>query len=581
MEEAVKTTGNYREIVHRRLALGVSVAVALSLLTLVVALGLPAIYKSKAVILIEQQEIPQDLVRSLITGYADQRIQIIAQRVLTNANLKEIIEKYNLYEEERRNEPLELVMERMRDDILVEPISADTVDQRSGKASKATIAFQLAFDSKSPLLAQRVANDLVSLFLNENLKQRTQATEETLQFLTEESTRLRASVASLEAALAEFKEQNSGALPELTQLNLQLLTSREQDLVQLENQLRSLEQQKVYLESELAQQQPTTALFSSTGQRIPTPEDRLAQLENEYTALRARYGEAHPDVVAMQKEISSLRQRAGSQRAATELEAHRDMLVAELSAAQERYSSAHPEVKRLRRELDSLSQQIDSAQREAVESRAQREPDNPVYIQLKARLEATLAEVEALRGRQASLQKKIDEFEARLTAAPQVERKYRALSRDYENALVKYQEVLAKKQEAEISKSLESEQKGERFTLIEPPITPEQPDRPNRAAIGVLGVLLALAGGVGAGALAETLDQRIYGRLGVVRVVGIPPLAVIPALETKAVRRSRVKRHVLITAIVVIVVLILLAAFNFVIMPLDVFYFRAIRALGM
>src|SRR5690606_18713760 len=150
--------------------------------------GLPAIYKSRGIILIEKQDIPEDLVRSLVTSYADQRIQVISQRVLTTANLVEIIEKFGLYAEERAKDPIEAIVQQMREDITVEPISADVVYDR-GRAAKATIAVEIAFDSKDPATARRVANDLVSLFLNENLKQRTEAAEETLNFLTEEAER--------------------------------------------------------------------------------------------------------------------------------------------------------------------------------------------------------------------------------------------------------------------------------------------------------------------------------------------------------------------------------------------------------
>lgn len=578
MDEAIIRMTDYKAAIRRRLPLAVFVTAILSLIVLGIAFGLPPIYRSRAVILIEQQDIPQDLVRSLVTSYADQRIQVIAQRVLTNANLQTIIEKFNLYEDERKRDPLERVLEQMRDDINIAPISADIIDQKSGKASKATIAFELSFDSKTPAFAQRVANDLVSLFLNENLKQRTEATEETLDFLTAESGRLRLKVAEFETKLADFKEANASSLPELTALNMQLLNGKEQDLVQIQNQLRSLDQQRVYLESELAQQQPTTALFSSRGERMLTSADRLKEAENEYISLSARYGAAHPDVVALRKEIASLKSELGKRTPASELIARRDSLAADLAVAEERYSSDHPDVKRLRRELDAVSEELS----EAAEGGASEtpEPDNPVYIQLKARLEATMTEIASLERQREALHGKIEQFETSLTAAPQVEREYRALTRDYENALANYQEVLAKKQEAEIARSLETEKKGERFTLIEPPITPEEPDRPNRAAIVLLGMLLATGGGVGAGVMAESLDERLYGRSGVARVVGIPPLAVIPVLENQASRHRRMRRRAVIVLGGLAVLFLVALLIHFLVGPLDVLYFRVLRVLN-
>ncbi|MBX9695766.1 MAG: lipopolysaccharide biosynthesis protein, partial [Cyanobacteria bacterium] len=306
MQEALSLGASYGPIIKRHMSLALTTGFILLLLTAALALGLPSYYKSKAVILIEAQEIPQDLVRSLVTSYADQRMQIIAQRVLTNSNLTTIIEKYNLYVSKREREPLETILEDMREDITMEPVSADVMDPKQGKAVKATIAFELAYENRDPVIAQRVASELVSLFLNENLKQRTETSTETLDFLTAESEKLRKEVATLESKLATFKKGNVERLPELTNLNLELINRNEQQMTQLDGQLQSLQQQRVYLESELAQQKPTTLLISETGERILGPADRLKVLESEFVPLAARYGANHPDVVAKRKEIDSL-----------------------------------------------------------------------------------------------------------------------------------------------------------------------------------------------------------------------------------------------------------------------------------
>ncbi len=110
----------------------------------------PATYRSTGTILIEQQEVPVDLVRSMVSSYADQRIQMISQRVMTSDNLMRIIDRYQLYPEQRRKEPREVLLTRMRDDIHFSMISADVVDPRLGRPAKATIAFSVSFDNRSP-----------------------------------------------------------------------------------------------------------------------------------------------------------------------------------------------------------------------------------------------------------------------------------------------------------------------------------------------------------------------------------------------------------------------------------------------
>ncbi|MEK9140750.1 MAG: Wzz/FepE/Etk N-terminal domain-containing protein, partial [Nitrospirota bacterium] len=163
---------NYATMFHRRRTLIFLIGGALLGLSLTAAFLWPATYKSMATILIEEQEIPSDLVRSTITSYADQRIETIKQHVMSRTTLGKVIEQYDLYAEQRKSTPAEEVVKRFAKDIDVQVISADVVDKRTHSPTKATIAFTVAYQSKSPDLAQKVANELTSLFLGENLKSR-------------------------------------------------------------------------------------------------------------------------------------------------------------------------------------------------------------------------------------------------------------------------------------------------------------------------------------------------------------------------------------------------------------------------
>src|SRR6202034_1748049 len=164
---------------------------AAAIITMLVAILLPATYRAMATILIEQQEIPQELVRSVITSFADQRVQIISQRVMTTQNLLSLIERYDLYPEIREKQPREVLLAKMRDDIGMHMISADVIDPRSGRPTQATIAFSVSYQSRSPDLALKVANELTTLYLNENLTSRTQLGQQTSTFFSEEATRQR------------------------------------------------------------------------------------------------------------------------------------------------------------------------------------------------------------------------------------------------------------------------------------------------------------------------------------------------------------------------------------------------------
>ncbi len=581
MDQDVKTLHDYLSVIRRRKSQMLWAGLLILAASLAVAFGLPPVYRSTGTILIEQQEIPVELVRSTVTSYADERIQVIGQRVMTSANLLGIIDKYNLYPDERKREPAEVVVEDMRKDIKVDMVSADVVDPRTGRPTQASIAFTVSYESRAPQLAQRVSNELVTLYLNENLKTRTQLASDAAKFLAEEGRRLSEQIAELEKKLAEFKERNAGLLPELAQLNLQLMDRTDREVLEVERQISSLEERKILLHAQLAQVNPMEKLVAETGERILGPADRLKVLQSQYASLTALYGPDHPDVVKTRKEMRALQAQVGGADASSDLQRRLDGARAELAAASEKYGPEHPDVRRAQRSVASLERELAQASVRRGSARSSAPPDNPAYVQLQAQVNAADTELKTQRSKREELKQKLTEYENRLTQGPQVEREYRALTRDYENAVAKYQEIKAKEMQAQLAESLETERKGERFTLIEPPMLPEEPVKPNRLAIAFLGLVFSFAGGIGGAAVSESLDTTVRGRAAVADLLGAPPLASIPRIETDRERRRRNRRPVWW----VLGLLVLLAAAALVVhlfvMPLDVAWYVAMRRLGL
>ena len=584
MEEDVKGLGEYLEILVRRKKQFFIPALLIIAASAALAFGLPSIYRSEATILIEQQEIPNDLVRSTVTSYAGERIQVISQRVMTTQNLSRIIDEYELYADDRDSKSIAVLVEEMREHIDLDMISADVVDPRSGRPVTATIAFKIAYSGEGKRVTQKVTNELVSLYLNENLKQRTAHAVETSSFLTEEAGKLQNQVKELEAKLAEFKEANINNLPDLQQLNIQLMERAERDLKDKQQQIRSLEERRIYLQSELAQMDPSSQLYSVDGKRVLSSTDRLKALETEYVSLSARYSSNHPDLRKMEKEIAALKLETGAVSVdINEIRRNLTSLKSEMAVLRDRYSKDHPDVKKLQRAIDQNEAKLRSA-RESGRPRhrqmASGEADNPAYIQLQAQLKAADSELRSLRSSVKEVEGKIGDYEKRLLESPQVEREYRDLTREYENTLAKYQEVKAKQFQAELAESLERESKGERFSLIEPPQLPEEPDKPNRVAILFLGFVFSLAGGFGTVAVAESMSDAIRSPKALMAVTNAPPMIVIPYIEVHAdiVRRRYHLAGFALLSLLAIGSAVLL--FHNFVMPLDVAWFVIQRRLG-
>jgi succinoglycan biosynthesis transport protein ExoP len=575
----IQTDPNLRQhlaILRRRKHWFLGAALLLLLAGVALAFGLPPVYRSQSTILIEQQEIPQDLVRSTITSFADQRVQVISQRVMTRSNLLDIIRKFNLYPEDQGREPSEVLVESMHADINMNMVSAEVVDPRSGRPTQATIAFTLSYDYPVPGIAQKVANELTTLYLNENLKNRTQMAAETSDFLSDEAVKLSGQIEELESRLASFKVANAGKLPELTDMNLQMMDRTDRELLSIEQQLRVLEERRIYLESELAQQTPHEVLYDETGARILGPADRLKMQQTRYLSLSAVYGEGHPDVIRLRKEVDALMKEVGQPGEPNELrDGELASLQSELALARENYSADHPDVKRLEKRITAMSEHARQATPEGASSGS----NNPAYIELQTRLEAANTEVRSLTEQRGKLRVKLAEYESRLVETPQIEKEYRALMRDYENTMVRYRETRAKLMEAQLSKSLEAERKGERFTLIEPPMLPERPLKPNRVAILVMGVILALLGGFGAAYAKEKLDDAVWGgEAGIDFGVTAPLL--IPYINTEADLRRRTLRHRFGFALAALLVVSSVLAVHLFHSPLDVLWYTMARRIG-
>lgn len=581
MEEEVKTIGDYIEILKRRKLYFIIPAVTLFLIIAIVAFLLPSIYRSTATILIEQQVIPSELVRSTVTSYADQRVQIISQKVMTTSNLTRIIKKYQLYQDDLRDKPIEDVLAKMREDINLRMISADVVDPKSGRPTKATIAFTLSFDSKSRQKAQLVANELMTLYLQANLKERKEKASETSQFLADEAKRLRKEIAILEKKLADFKTRHANSLPELVQLNMQLLQRTETELKEVERQIRTLKERKIYLQSQLTQLNPNTGMITAGGEKILSPAERLRALEADYISKSASYSKDHPDMVKMRREIAALRKEVGGTGDTEEIKKQLLKARADLAQMREKYSASHPDVKKLVNKINSLRASLKQAGKPGARTPIKKKPDNPAYIQIKAQLDSAISEEKSYLRFRDQLRKKRADYEKRIVSAPQVEREYRLITRDYENALRKYQDIKAKQREAQIAVEMEKGRKGEKFTVIDPPLLPEKAEKPNRIAILFLGLVLSFAGGLGGVFVSESLDKRVRSSRDIASILGAPPLAAIPRIRNSEDESGTKRSKWIVVGIAVVAVIVVLLLVHFLYKPLDVLWFIMLRKLGL
>ena len=277
-------------------------------------------------------------------------------------------------------------------------------------------------------------------------------------------------------------------------------------------------------------------MFSDTGLRVMSAEDRLKSLKSQLAGLKARYSPGHPDILNTEREVEGLEKQVKADDGTSDVARQLDEAKAGLARAQEKYAPDHPDVLRLTRVVRELEKAVAAAPANGAWDKERAHADNPAYIQVKGQLDALGVEHDSALKKRDELRAKLDEYEKRLAQAPAVERQYRELARDLDGAQLKYQEMRSKQAEVQVSQNLETEHKGERFTMIEPPLPPEKPISPNRMLILAMGFVLSFGAAAGAAVMRETLDASVRGVQDMRALLSVPPLAAIPIIVTRAQR---------------------------------------------
>ena len=558
------------------------------ILSVIIAVVLPPVFRSESTILIEEQQIPQDYVKSTITSFVEERLQTITQQIMSRTKLMGIIDQFNLYADMKERSTTEQILDKMREDIHLETISADVIDRRTGRPSTATIAFTLSFEGKYPNTTLKVANTLASLYLEENLKARERRATNTTQFLERELDNIKNKIDSLEKNLSEFKAAHVGELPEHNQVNLQAIARLERDMDQINMQTRSAEERRIYLKGQLAIVEPfmdpLTSARSVTrkGKIIESPEERLEYLRLELINLQSSLSEKHPDIRRLKKEIRELESQAGEAEGSASKAGDLEILKQKMAQSKAKLGPKHPDVKGLSKKIAALSREIkESDSKKPGEKVNKKGPDNPAYINLMTQVASAETELKGLFLEKKRLAQKMEIYHKKLEKTPMVEREYQILTRDYEGARHKYNEIMDKLMEARVAQGMEETQTGERFTIIDPAQLPERPFKPNRIAIVLIGFVLALGAGVGIAAVRESLDNSVKTVSELQRAVDVPVFSAIPLIETDKERRIRYIKVLVWFLVIVAVIGAGLLFVNHYVMPLDILWIKIQRKVVM
>src|SRR5256884_3402645 len=482
------TVDDYLAILRRRLKVILIPTLLAPLAGFLVSFAVPAKYTSQSLVLVEEQKVPEGYVKPVVTEEIGQRIATMQQQVLSRIRLLPMIDRFGLA---KKGKSVDDVVDDIRKNLLIQPVQPAMGDSRKKRAQESDMpGFFVSFTGDNARDAQQVCSELTSMLLAENLKARTQVAQGTTEFLSRQLEEAKKNLNDQDSKMAVFKRQYMGQLPGDADNNLKILMGLNSQLDANTQTLNRAQQDRSYTASLLAQQ--LAAWKSSQNSTNPqTLEQQLAALQSQLITLQARYTDDHPDVVKTKNDIAELKRKVNEMNAAAAQTTDANSDKAGVAES--------PEIRQLRMQIHQYDAAIDQGTRE-----------------------------------QKRLQNQIALFQGRVALSPAVEEQYKALDRDYVTAQRFYDDLLAKKSQAEMQTDMELRQQGEQMRMLNPADLPDAPSFPNRIlfAGGGLGVGLVL--GLGFAMWLELRDKSIRTEEDVIALLEMPMLVSMPWIEVEA-----------------------------------------------
>lgn len=310
--------GYYFDLVRRRWPCFVIPFMAIALAGATIVYLWPPTYLSQGKILVQSQQIASELVRPTVTNAAQERVQVIEQRTTTRDNLLAIMDKFQLFPEERKwmsaTQVVDLMKKSTKIALVLQPLSFAKLYSPNPNP---TIVFTVGFEHSDPQIATQVANELVSGILSEDLRDRTSRASDTTKFLAREVQKLQAESAAIDAKIEQAK------------------------VVQARPPANSPDQ----------------------------PAVQLAQLKSELAQKSALYSDRHPAMQALKRQVAAMEQAAAlhvSQAGAEGVPMGLDVLEAQQAAVEKSLEAASAKLAAAR-QGEALEREQQSEKLEVIE----------------------------------------------------------------------------------------------------------------------------------------------------------------------------------------------------------------------
>jgi len=481
------TIDDYLSMLRRRVKLILIPTLLAPLVGFVVSLFVPAKYTSTALVLVEAQQVPTGVVQSVVTEDLAQRIATMQQQVLGVNRLRPMVDRLALA---HGGKSVDEVIDDIRNGMQIQAVSADLAQVPNADGSKrkpgqstGVPAFTVSVTWSNAREAQTICNELTSMLLTENQTSRERVAQSTTDFISRQLDEAKRDLDEQDAKLAAFKRQYTGQLPGDEDNNLKVLGTLNAQLDANTQTINRAQQDKAYTESLLAQQ--VSAWKSSQGTSNPQSlQQQLTARQAQLLDLQGKYTDDHPDVIKAKADIAELKRKLAEVNSAAQ----------DSTDGTDKASLAEPpEIRQLRLQVHQYSEVLAQASRE-----------------------------------QKRLADQVKLYQSRVAISPDIEEKYKQLTRDYDTAQKFYADLLAKKSTSEMATDMERRQQGEQMRLSIPANLPDAPSFPNRFLFAGAGLGAGLVLGLALALWLELRDKSIRNEADVEASLQMPVLVSLP-----------------------------------------------------
>ena len=493
-EFRTRKIGEYFDIVRRRKWLIILPTLAMGFAISYVIYRLPDIYESTTLIVVKPSTLPNSVVPTIEEETLTRELASISQVVTSRSSLQPLVEKYDLYKDERlRGEPMELVIDSMRKQIKVEVNTSN---------HEITNGFNITYRGRDPKSTQAVAAELASRYIDEQTKGTVNAGTSAKQFIEEQVRQSKEELDTIDTQRLKYLQQNMNNLP-----------SQSQALV---GQLTALHEGQKAIIAELGRSRDLAAAYRSQLADITKSRDQEIAL--------SAYDTTDPKTTLAWAEL--VRRRS-------EFDGELQIMLTQLK-------EKNPDVVAKRKQIEDIKGQQDQMikeWKERIDERGQKlqQLSDPRIISLKTQITMMDSDVEREQKMLDETNKQIAQLDARINAIPNAEVGLEAIDREYQTKKTNYDALLAQQQKVVIGADAVKDQQSSGIQVVDPANLPAMPVAPKRFMLTASGFGIGLAIGF---LLAVCFELR---RLFTIQTIadakhytGLPVLASIPVLLTPA-----------------------------------------------